>query len=63
MLFMLATATAALIFKAFEYIRAQNVFLLLVAVILLCLALFVIFEAVSAIQKIFRVKKNRFKGR
>jgi len=60
MLFMLTTATAALILKITEYAKGKNMLLLIVASLLLCLASFVIFETVLAIRKIFAAKRKRF---
>ncbi|MCQ9206962.1 MAG: carbon starvation protein A [Omnitrophica bacterium] len=61
--FMLVTATAALIFKISEYSKSGNIFLLVIAVVLLCLAIFVLFETALAIRKIFRTKRKRFGGK
>ncbi|MBL7156681.1 MAG: carbon starvation protein A [Candidatus Omnitrophica bacterium] len=58
MLFMLATATGALILQFIGYAKTQNTLLLVVAFVLLCLAAFVLFEAFLAIRRIFQVKKN-----
>ncbi|MBL7155785.1 MAG: carbon starvation protein A [Candidatus Omnitrophica bacterium] len=58
MLFMLVTASAALILKIIEYARAQNTLLLVVACVLLGLAGFVLFEAVLAVRKIFITRKK-----
>jgi carbon starvation protein len=60
MLFMLVTATAAIILKVFEYARTQNMLLLVIAVVLLGLAVFVIFEAFLALGRIVKTKKNLF---
>ena len=57
-LFMLVTATAALIFKIVEYAKAQNILLLSIATVLLGLAGFVLFEAVMAIRRIVASKKH-----
>lgn len=62
-IFMLVTATAALILKITEYSKSGNMFLLGVASVLLCLAFFVLFETAIAIRKIFRVKRKRFGGK
>ena len=63
MIFMLVTATGALVLKVLEYISSGNILLLTVSSILLCLALFVLFEAVLAIRRIFKVRKNLFGGK
>jgi carbon starvation protein len=58
MLFMLVTAGGALALKVLEYIKTENFLLLGVALFLLGLAGFVLFEAVLAIRRIFKSKKN-----
>ncbi|MFH1593417.1 MAG: carbon starvation protein A [Candidatus Omnitrophota bacterium] len=58
MIFMLTTTTAALILKILEYIRNQNGLLLAIAAVLLGLAVFVLFEAILSIRKIFRTRKK-----
>jgi len=63
MIFMLVTATGALILKVLEYISSGNILLLTISSVLLCLALFVLFEASLAIRRIFRVRKNLFGGK
>jgi carbon starvation protein len=60
MLFMLVTTTGALILKIIEYANKNSVLLLVIASILLGLALFVIFEAVLALRRIFKARKNIF---
>ena len=62
-IFMLATATAALILKILEYSRSGNMLLLGVASVLLCLAFFILFETAIAIRKIFRAKRKIFGGK
>ncbi|UCD54860.1 MAG: carbon starvation protein A [Candidatus Omnitrophota bacterium] len=58
MLFMLATATGALVLKILEYIKTQNALLLGIAFVLLGLSIFILFEAILAIRRIFRAKRN-----
>ena len=60
MIFMLFTATAALVLKIIEYSRGGSPVLLVIAIVLLGLACFVIFEAVLAIRRIFRARRNLF---
>ncbi|OGW75224.1 MAG: hypothetical protein A2Z72_01275 [Omnitrophica bacterium RBG_13_46_9] len=60
MIFMLATATGALILKILEYIKTQDKVLLVITSVLLCLAGFILFEALLAIRRIFRTRKNIF---
>jgi len=62
MVFMLATASAALILKIIEYTKTGNNLLLIVAIVLLALAGFVLFEAVLAIRKIFKIRGRIFGG-
>ncbi|MEE9499973.1 MAG: carbon starvation CstA 5TM domain-containing protein, partial [Candidatus Omnitrophota bacterium] len=58
MLFMLATATGALSLKILEYIKTQNILLLGIALVLFGLAGFILFEAILAIRRIFRARRN-----
>jgi len=58
MIFMLATATGALSLEIIKYIKEGKVLLLVVSSVLLCLSFFIIFEAVLAIIKIFKAKRN-----
>lgn len=60
MLFMLVTATGALIVKIFEYKTTGNNLLLTVSAVLLCLAGFILFEAALAIRKILIARKKIF---
>jgi len=60
MVFMLFTATTALVLKIIEYSKSGSAVLLVVAIVLLGLACFVIFEAVLAIRRIMRVRRNLF---
>ena len=60
MLFMLATASGALILKIIEYSGTKDVLLLVISVVLLILAGFVLFEAIVAIRRIFRLRRNLF---
>ncbi len=60
MLFMLATASGALILKIKEYSVTNNMLLLVISVALLFLAGFVFFEAAIAIKRIFNTRKNLF---
>lgn len=62
-LFMLVTAAGALILKVLEYLKQGNMLLLAITSILLFLAAFVLFEAVFAIMRIFRVKTHRLGGK
>jgi len=59
MVFMLVTATGALILKIIEYTREKNMLLLGVTVVLLVLAGFVLFEAVLDVKRTFRARKKR----
>jgi len=63
MVFMLVTATAALFLEVQKYLRTGNMLLLGVSSVLLCMAMFVLFEAVLAVRRIFRSKRNIFGGR
>ena len=63
MIFMLVTASGALVLKVKEYIKSENMFLLAITVILLGLAVFVLFEAGLAIRRIFRVRRNLLRGK
>jgi len=51
MIFMLATAMGALIFKIIEYSRTNNFVLLPVSIVLVILAVFILFEAFVTIRK------------
>jgi len=59
MIFMLVTATAALILKILEYKQLGSNLLLIISVVLLALAGFVLFEAVLAVRNIIRAKRRR----
>jgi len=50
-LFMSVTTTGALCYKVVEYIRAKNFVLLSIAVVLLALGVFVLFEAILEVRK------------
>ncbi|MBN1354513.1 MAG: carbon starvation protein A, partial [Candidatus Omnitrophica bacterium] len=63
MIFMLATATCALCIKIAEYARDGSTLLLSVTIVLLGLAVFVLFEAIISIRRIFRSKKNILGGK
>ncbi|MBL7158488.1 MAG: carbon starvation protein A [Candidatus Omnitrophica bacterium] len=58
MIFMLATATGALALEIIRYVKEGKTLLLAVSAVLLCLAFFIIFEAVLAVIKIFKAKRN-----
>jgi len=58
MIFMLATATGALALEIIRYVKEGKTLLLAVSAVLLCLAFFIIFEAVLAVMKIFKAKRN-----
>ena len=58
MIFMLFTAGAALVLKIMQYSRTGESLLLSVAIVLLCLAGFVLVEALAEIRNIYRKKKN-----
>jgi len=60
MLFMLATASGALILKIIEYSGTREILLLVISVVLLCLAGFILFEAVMGIRRMFRARKKLF---
>ena len=60
MAFMLTTTTGALILQIIEYVKTKNTLLLFIASVLLCLAMFVLFEAGLAIRKLFRTRRKIF---
>ena len=60
MLFMLVTATGALVLKIAQYKTEGNVLLLVITSVLLLLAVFVLFEAALSVRRVLSAKKNVF---
>ncbi len=56
-IFMLATTIGALVVKGIQYYREKNHILMIIAVVLLVLACFILFEAIQSVMKIHKQRR------